>query len=207
MAFRLKPVRTGNNRVSYTNSLQRLKTQLNQLSNDRKIDFRPEQLAYVLKLLSQGISKMEQRQFSGNRLFPGNRRRNDIFAPIDNSNDIYTLRYPNTRQARLYFPQHYRGLKRKKKNIAKGDKKSKIRKTLSTKSHLKKMSKRKTSRTGKHVLKNIAKSDQKSKTPKEASGLKSNSLLKHKSKRKTVLTRKHMNKSSQKISTRNSRIL
>lgn len=126
MAFRLKPEKKGNNRVSYKNSLQNLKIQLNQLSKDKKIDFQPGQLQYIMGLLAAGLSKMENKQ---NIYFPGNnRRRNEILSPIGSSSNIYRLTYPETRQRQSYLPYYFRGLKRKKKNIVKSDKKTKTKK-------------------------------------------------------------------------------
>lgn len=130
-AFRLNPDTTQSNRISYKNSLRTLGAQLNQLEKEKKLDFQPEQLNYVMNVLGRGLNTLAQRQ---TQLQPNTARlvgRNTILHPVNGYNNIYTLHYPHNPSSKPYSPKYsYGSLKRKKKNI-KIDKTNKFHKQKS----------------------------------------------------------------------------
>lgn len=121
LAFKLTPQFTSDPDEMYSNALAQLNSQLRQLMDDHTVDFKPEQLQFVMGLLQKGLDQMEQsvegkqgkiitgkdripytQQRQGSQYTPGNptQRKDEILRPVHNSQTVYKLTYPDKRQTK-----------------------------------------------------------------------------------------------------------
>jgi hypothetical protein len=116
LAFKLKPVLSSDPNKIYNNALEQLNSQLQQLMNDHTVDFKPEQVKFVMGVLEIGLDQMEQNVAAKQRQVTGKdkisytrqgsqvtnnfltQRKDELLRPVQNSKTIYRLTYPDQQQ-------------------------------------------------------------------------------------------------------------